>query len=521
MLACYTDKTSLRPGETFSLHASADAGPCRLEIVRVGAERDCVLILDDIPVAAHPVPDAADRLGCNWPAAASVEIGPDWRSGYYDLILSDVMGGTTHHFVCIKAGVGRAQRMALVLATNTVHAYNAWGGANAYCDVDALMSRRAPLAEAMEGAIGVLSSQRPISPLLLAPPEGMPRLVNMAKRDFGARPWAGADPAWSRAHGQSPYDGSAGYLGKWEHAFVRWAETAGYAFDYLTDYDLDQFPTILDPYDVVLLVGHSEYWSGPERDRIDGFLDRGGRLAIFSGNTAFWKVRWEDEGRTLVCHKWKGETAEATTPDRATHLWSHPMFARPEAQTTGLSFIFGGYHRLGLCAARGVGGYTVYRPDHWALDGADLFWGDVFGDEIPLIGYENDGCAITFGEDGLPAARPGLGVPADLEIIAMAPAAFAESPSPYRSLIPPEQLDVVARIAYGDDSPESQARVMRGHAVMASFRRGRGEVFNAGTTEWAHGLAAGDPYVERITRNVLERFLGPLAPAEILRAPNP
>jgi hypothetical protein len=43
--------------------------------------------------------------------------------------------------------------------------------------------------------------------------------------------------------------------------------------------------------------------------------------------------------------------------------------------------------------------------------------------------------------------------------------------------------------------------------VMASFKRGRGEVFNAGTTEWAHGLAAGDPFVECITRNVLRRFM--------------
>jgi hypothetical protein len=33
-------------------------------------------------------------------------------------------------------------------------------------------------------------------------------------------------------------------------------------------------------------------------------------------------------------------------------------------------------------------------------------------------------------------------------------------------------------------------------------------VFNAGTTEWAHGLAANDPFVTRITRNVLRRFLG-------------
>ena len=131
----------------------------------------------------------------------------------------------------------------------------------------------------------------------------------------------------------------------------------------------------------------------------------------------------------------------------------------------------------------------------------------MFGDDVPLVGYENDGCAITFGEDGLPAPRPNLGVPADLEIIAMAPVAFAEAASPYRPLIPPEQLDVVAQIAFGDYSAAAQQRVLRGHAVIAAFRRGKGEVFNAGTTEWAHGLAARNPFVERITRNVLTRFL--------------
>jgi hypothetical protein len=73
-------------------------------------------------------------------------------------------------------------------------------------------------------------------------------------------------------------------------------------------------------------------------------------------------------------------------------------------------------------------------------------------------------------------------------------------------LIPPEQLDVVAQIAYGSATPQAQSRVLRGHVVMAAFARGNGEVFNAGTTEWAHGLAAADPFVTRITRNVLERF---------------
>src|SRR5205823_1267363 len=130
----------------------------------------------------------------------------------------------------------------------------------------------------------------------------------------------------------------------------------------------------LDGYSAVILAGHSEYWSGPQRDRIEHFVDAGGKLAIFSGNTAFWKVRWEAGGETLVCHKWRGFEAEPEAGPNGTHLWSHPVFARPEAEITGLSFLFGGYHRLGLCVARGQGGYTVHDDRHWALRGVDLFW---------------------------------------------------------------------------------------------------------------------------------------------------
>jgi len=72
----------------------------------------------------------------------------------------------------------------------------------------------------------------------------------------------------------------------------------------------------------------------------------------------------------------------------------------------------------------------------------------------------------------------------------------------------------VAEIAFGDDGPAAQARVLRGHAVMATFQRGKGEVFNAGTTEWAHGLAAGNPFVERVTRNVLARFTESAGPGQ-------
>jgi hypothetical protein len=43
--------------------------------------------------------------------------------------------------------------------------------------------------------------------------------------------------------------------------------------------------------------------------------------------------------------------------------------------------------------------------------------------------------------------------------------------------------------------------------MIVSFTRGRGEVFHAGSVEWVAGLLRRDVQVERVTRNVLNRFL--------------
>lgn len=507
MLACYTDRLSVRPGERVTLYASASHGPCRLDVTRIGGVDRPVLARDGLEVEEQAVPPNVDRDGCGWRPTLELEVGADWASGYYDIKLTDATGAQAHHFVCVKPPRGaRGSSAVLVLSTNTYHAYNWWGGANAYSNVTGLMSGQVPFDQAMDQAIGVLSTQRPFAPLIVAPPADAPRLVNLRKRGFQERPWA-SEPDWMRQHRASPYDGSAGFLHKWEHAFLRWAEREGYAFDLVTDYDLEQEPDLLAGYGAAFFVGHSEYWSGGQRDQVERFVDAGGKVAILSGNSCFWKVRWEDDGRTLVCHKWRGFEAEDVAAEDATHLWSHPAFGRPEAALTGLSFVFAGYHRLGMCVARGQGGFTIYDDKHWALEGSDLFYGDVLCGDLPLIGYESDGCKFEFGMDGLPKATPMLGVPENLEIIGVAPCAFGEEAGRgYNPIIPPEKLDVIADVVFGASGPQEQASVLRGHAVLASFRRGQGEVFNTGTTEWAHGLKAEDPFVQVITHNVLRRF---------------
>ena len=125
MLGCYTDRLSVRPGERFSLYASATHGPCRLEITRIGAADIVVATIDEVAVAEQPIPPNVDRDGCGWSQTLELEVGETWVSGYYDIKLVDAQGTEAHHFVCVKPLRGApGSRAALVLTTNTYHAYN-------------------------------------------------------------------------------------------------------------------------------------------------------------------------------------------------------------------------------------------------------------------------------------------------------------------------------------------------------------------------------------------------------------
>jgi len=508
----YSDRLSARPGEEVALHLAGTAPRCEVEIARVGRERCVVRRIDGVGLAPHPVPERAHLVGCQWPEATRIAVPRDWGSGYYDVVLRGSDGAAARHFFVVKTPRPTASA-ALVLATNTYHAYNWWGGANTYMWVGGPDPAPVPSDLAHHTVAARLSTQRPFSAGIMKPRSPTHRIVTRERRGFRERPSVGEVADEIMAGGQG-WDCPAGFLDKWEHAFVAWAEETGYALDYLTDYELESEPEALGGYRVALFVGHSEYWSWDQRAEVERFVDAGGRVAIFSGNTCYWQCRWEDGGRTFVAYKSKAENDDplATDPARrhlASGLWSCAGVGKPEASLTGLSFLFGGYHRFGLCVSRGLGGYTVWRDDHWALEGTDLYWGDVFGDDCRLVGYENDGCPLTFGADGLLHAVPGLGVPPQLEIIATAPTTLGEpAHEEYSRVVPPEAWDVLTRAYAGTDSPENRRRMMRGHAVMASFKRGAGEVFNSGTTEWAYGLAARNPFVERITRNVLDRFLG-------------
>lgn len=69
-----------------------------------------------------------------------------------------------------------------------------------------------------------------------------------------------------------------------------WLERNGYEYDLLADSDL--VDGVLDPYRVVMVVGHSEYWTPEMVDAVDGFLAGGGKVICLSGNTMYWRTSY-------------------------------------------------------------------------------------------------------------------------------------------------------------------------------------------------------------------------------------
>src|SRR6185312_7343389 len=118
---------------------------------------------------------------------------------------------------------------------------------------------------------------------------------------------------------------------------VRWLEINGFEVEYCTSIDLHADPHFLDNYQLLLSVGHDEYWSKEMRDNVEAFVAGGGNVAFFSGNVCWWQVRFEDNNRTMVCYKNANEDIQLTGVDnsRITINWRDQPVSRPENSLTG------------------------------------------------------------------------------------------------------------------------------------------------------------------------------------------
>ena len=499
----YCGQLSVAPGSQLALHVSCRADRYSIDIHRWGATRELVWTADDLPGNDHPVPPDADANGCGWPVAVSVPIGLRWRSGLYLVTLiangepPDLALG---YAAFVVRGSPRSARTLLVLATNTYNAYNSWGGKSLYT-----------------GGFRV-SFARPFG-------RGMLMRPTTERDDRKARPvYRREQPdadgmiyqEYRFANGYPGFMGSAGWF-TYERRFVEWAEGQGLEFDYAVSSDLEHDPGLVADYDLVLGVGHDEYWSARQRAAIEGHVRGGRNYVSLSGNTMFWQVRLEDDGRAMVCHKYSAHEVDPVvgTDQQATMtgMWADPLVNRPETALLGAGSAYGLYSRFGAAMPRGSGAFTVYRNDHWMFAGTGLRYGDLLGVDDGVVGYETVGCRLGFDDYQLPIAIGGDGTPPNMEVVAFTPSsnlAMGEYPASIAALDDQGDLEFIASRLHGRVDDETMARCRYGNAVMLTcrpFGPAGGEVVTIGSTDWVFGLGA-DPLVERVTRNVIDHGLG-------------
>ncbi len=442
--AGYVSARSIEPGASTDFHIGSEVGPYTLNVYRLGLHEAHVGQVGNLPADPAPLPIArtAYRYGAGWPAAGSFTVAESAPSGLYVGRVASpsivVGGGGTGELPAASAAVarrrlpsvaapqalpptvpaldipfvvrapkGRRNRILFAIADTTYEAYSFWGGRSVYG----------------YGNRGLHTWVYPSSSPFRAP--------------YGLK--------------VSFLRGTAGnyadYGQKWQHwelPFLRWLDRQHIAVDLCTESDLDLVPGVLDGYRLLVIVGHSEYWSAGMRDAVESFVHQGGNVVFFAGNVCWWQVRFENDGETMVCYKQKEfdpASHSSVTLKTTTVNWLEPYLQRPETRLTGVRY-------AGNPAPDARMEFTVENAGHWVFANTGLGNGNGFGlydsYTISVVGNETD-------------------------------AQVANSPADFQ------------RLAFVKDTEGNEIATMGIWSPIGGLAENRGVVFTAATIDWNSG----------------------------------
>ncbi len=432
----------------------------------------------------RPMNATTGEVDCgNWHPTYTIPGGVFPASGVYIAKLTASTGEQTAVVFTVRDD-RRAADLLYVLPVNTYEAYNLFGGKSLYFG-----ARGASTISGASRAVKV-SFNRPLS---LA---------------GGAQNW---------------------FFGP-DFNLLFWLEKQGFEISYTDDVEVSSDPRKLHKHQIDVISGHSEYWSAAQFGGVRAARDGGVNIASFSANTAYWKVRYEDGRRTLVCYKtvegsgsagsgavgandWGPDGARGTAddalgadgiagtlddnPQNATTTWrddgappgdpNAPTQGRvgpdqPENQLFGVMYAGDNDRRgfpLTVPAANSEGEFA--GDPVWRHTGISTFRSTEIGEKI--VGWEWD--AIPTQSQYLSRQPPGVVRLSATNVGTADGNSWIQDEGRLRdSAPPPGQPSVVNAVSY---------RASSGALVFAS-----------GTMEWSYGLSAQpDRRIEQATYNVL------------------
>ena len=249
-----------------------------------------------------------------------------------------------------------------------------------------------------------------------------------------------------------------------EYPMVRWLEANGYDVTYFTDTDTDRNGSLVLNHKVWMSNGHDEYWSDQQRTNIETARSNGVHLAFFSGNTLFWKTRWENSidasktpYRTLVCYKETYlDVKDPLDPPTWTGTWRDPRLSPPGDGGRPENAVKGNIFRLN------AGNYAITVP---AANGKMRFW------------RNTSVAALSSGSATLAPGTLGAEIDAD-EDNGFRPAGLFQLSA--NSITDPSNILIDEGVTYG-------AGIAK-HAVVMYRHASGALVFSTGSYQWSWGL---------------------------------
>jgi N,N-dimethylformamidase len=277
---------------------------------------------------------------------------------------------------------------------------------------------------------------------------------------------------------------------------ISWLEAKGYAYDIITDQELnDEGVELLQSYRVVMTGSHPEYHTGAMLDALEAYRDGGGRLMYLGGNGFYWKVALNSEkpGQIEIRRAEGGIRAWAAEPGEYYNqydgeyggLWRRN--GRPPQKLVGVGFtaqgnFVGSYYRVNEAA-------RANPRVAWMLEGIrEETLGDFGLSGHGAAGFELDRVDMR------------LGSPAHAVVIAASENHPPEAPW---VLVPEEQLTHLTTIP--GEPPKQLIR-----ADLTFFETPNdGAVFSTGSITFCGSLPVNgfENNVSRLLKNVLDRFL--------------
>ena len=284
MIRGYPRYPSLFPGDTLTLHVSTNSPRFRVEFFRQGASLTPITDLSSEALRGSFLPDGPPDVDWGW-TGYDFEIPAGWPTGVYVAMLIEVSDNgsewrpdTTTTFATEAKALFVVRHRGAVPVGAFLYKIS-WATFVAYN------------ATMYEGLYSEAVWWRDSSP------PGFKVTWRRPGCGAGGRVMPGDPPDY--------YDTSSRRqtFEHWDAPFVRWLEHEGFLVHYCTDWDLHRDASLLAPYSLVLSVGHDEYWSPAMRDAIAAHINRGGNVAFFTGNTAYYRIHFVDDETAITCAK--------------------------------------------------------------------------------------------------------------------------------------------------------------------------------------------------------------------------